>query len=131
MDLVNNFLQEYTYSFLPRGSIFTIANPRHIKQAKALFGLFYYANDFETFYKTACWARDYVNEGMFVYALSIAVIHRPDCQGMILPAPYEIYPHYFVNSDVIQKAYRFRMQNYYNVRNANNMVVIPANYSGW
>jgi hypothetical protein len=28
---------------------------------------------------------------------------------VVLPPPYEIYPHLFVDADVIQKAYEMRM----------------------
>lgn len=75
-----------------------------------MFHMLYYAKDFSTFLKTACWMRLYVNEGMFVYALTVAVRHREDCKGIVLPPPYEIYPYYFVRADVIQKAYMLKMK---------------------
>lgn len=75
-----------------------------------MFHMLYYAKDFTTFIKTACWMRLYLNEGMFVYALTVAVRHREDCKGIILPSPYEIYPYYFVRGDVIQKAYLLKMR---------------------
>lgn len=129
--MIKDFLEEYNYCYLPRGRAFTIANRVHIRQAIKLFNVFYYAKDFDTFYKTACWARDNINEGMFIYVLTVAVLHRPDCQGIILPAPYEIYPWFFVNSDVVQKVYKYRMQNWNNLKNINNEIIINANYSGW
>lgn len=72
--------------------------------------MLFYAKDFNTFLKTACWMRIRLNEGMFVYALTIAVRHRDDCKGLVLPPPYEIYPYYFVRADVIQKAYMLKMK---------------------
>lgn len=54
--------------------------------------------------------RLYLNEGMFVYALTVACRHREDCRNIILPPPYEIYPYYFVRADVIQKAYMLKMK---------------------
>ncbi|GBP02150.1 Sex-specific storage-protein 2 [Eumeta japonica] len=60
-------------------------------------------------YKTAAWARANVNEGLFVYLHHI--IHRTDIDwSLVLPAPYEIYPYFFVNSEVIQKLYVVKMK---------------------
>ncbi|XP_017487461.1 PREDICTED: larval serum protein 1 beta chain-like [Rhagoletis zephyria] len=77
------------------------------KQAYALFNYFYYAKDWETFQQNVAWARIHVNEGMFVYALTLAVIHRDDFQGLILPTIYEIFPQYFFNSKFIYAAEKF------------------------
>lgn len=93
---------------LPRGQIFSVFQQEQLKQAIALYKLFYYAKDFETFYKTAVWARQYINEGIYVYAISVAIVHREDTQGIVLPAIYEIYPNYFFNSEVIQKVRQYK-----------------------
>ncbi|PSN36662.1 Hemocyanin A chain [Blattella germanica] len=95
---------------LPRGQIFTLFNDRHREQMILVFESFFYAQDWETFLRTACWARDRVNEGVFTYALSVAAIHREDTRGIVLPPAYEIYPHLFVNSEVIHAAYRAKMR---------------------
>jgi hypothetical protein len=75
-----------------------------------IFESLFYAEDWDTFYRTACYARDRVNEGQFIYALSVAVLHREDTRGVVLPPAYEVYPHLFVNSDVIHAAYRAKMR---------------------
>lgn len=95
---------------LPRGEIFTIHIDRQLKEVISMFHMLFYAKDFDTFVKTACWMRLYLNEGMFAYALTVAVRHREDCNGIVLPPPYEIYPYYFVRADVIQKAYLLKMK---------------------
>lgn len=95
---------------MPRGEIFTLHVDRQLKEVVSMFHMLYYAKDFAAFLKTACWMRLYLNEGMFVYALTVAVRHREDCKGIILPPPYEIYPYYFVRADVIQKAYMLKMK---------------------
>lgn len=129
----------YRHGFLPKGLIFSVFYEKMRDEAIALFNLFYYAKDFETFYKTAAWARYHLNEGMFTYSFSIAVIHRPDTQGIILPAPYELYPHFFVNSEVIEKMMLLKMQQgliddevarYYVVSQEENDFVVYSNYSG-
>ncbi|CAG4955885.1 unnamed protein product [Parnassius apollo] len=109
-DVVKTFINNFKFGMLPRGEIFNIHMDRQLKEVVSVFHLLYYAKDFTTFIKTACWMRLYLNEGMFVYALTVAVRHRDDCKGIILPPPYEIYPYYFVRADVIQKAYMLKMK---------------------
>ncbi|XP_041982497.1 basic juvenile hormone-suppressible protein 2-like [Aricia agestis] len=109
-EVVKTFVKNLKFGFLPRGEIFTLHIDRQMKEVISMFHMLYYAKDFETFIKTACWMRLYLNEGMFVYALTVAVRHRDDCKGIILPPPYEIYPYYFVRGDVIQKAYLLKMK---------------------
>lgn len=107
---MKSFLNNLKVGFLPRGEVFTLHVDRQLKEVVNVFHMLYYAKDFTTFIKTACWMRLYINEGMFVYALTVAVRHREDCKGIILPPPYEIYPYYFVRADVIQKAYLLKMK---------------------
>ncbi|XP_032519351.2 basic juvenile hormone-suppressible protein 2-like [Danaus plexippus] len=109
-DVVKTFLSNLKVGFLPRGEVFTLHVDRQMKEVITMFHMLYYAKDFTTFIKTACWMRLHLNEGMFVYALTVAVRHRDDCRGIILPPPYEIYPYFFVRSDVIQKAYMIKMR---------------------
>ncbi|XP_045451439.1 basic juvenile hormone-suppressible protein 2-like [Melitaea cinxia] len=109
-EVVKTFLNNWEIGFLPKGEIFTIHIDRQLKEVVTMFHMLYYAKNFSTFLRTACWMRLYVNEGMFVYALTVAVRHREDCKGIILPPPYEIYPYYFVRADVIQKAYMLKMK---------------------
>lgn len=109
-EVVKIFLNNLKFGFLPRGEVFTLNVDRQLKEVVTMFHMLYYAKDFVTFIKTACWMRLYLNEGMFVYALTVAVRHREDCKGIILPPPYEIYPYYFVRADVIQRAYMLKMK---------------------
>lgn len=89
---------------LPREAIFSIFMESHIKEAVLLSKVLYYAKDLDTFHKTAVWARNHVNHGTFLYALSVALIHRKDTYEMPLPPIHEVFPHYFFNDDVIQRA---------------------------
>lgn len=47
--------------------------------------------------------------GLFLYTTSVAVVHRQDTYGIILPPIYEIYPWFFFNTDVMQEAYKYKM----------------------
>jgi len=116
---------------LAKGEIFSIAYEQHLEQAINLFKLFYYAKDFETFYHTAVVMGKYVNEGMFLYSMSVAVVHRQDCYGIILPSIYEVYPWYFFNTEVIQEAYKYKMMHEHSdSEEQHHHHHIVANYSG-
>lgn len=101
---MKNFLYLYEYGMLPRGELNTVYYPRHLKETEALLRLFYYAKDFDTFYKTASWARINVNEMQYTYAFYIAVTRREDTKFIQLPPLYELYPYAFFNSEVLKKA---------------------------
>lgn len=103
------FSKLHRIGLLPRGAVFTIFNDRHRQQAVALFDVLYYANNWDSFYKIACWAREYVNEAMFVYVMHVAVMHRADTKHFMLPPIYEIYPNYFLNK--ADKVYLRRYDN--------------------
>ncbi|CAK1555807.1 unnamed protein product [Leptosia nina] len=134
---VEEFLHLWKVGFLPKYIPFSIFNERAREEAVALFHVLYYAKDFEVFYKTACFARVYMNEGQFLYSYYIAVLHRPDLKGIILPAPYEAYPELFTNVDVWNRFDRVKMQNgidsdfgpEYGVVKEENRYVAYANYS--
>ncbi|KAH8318017.1 hypothetical protein KR074_000158 [Drosophila pseudoananassae] len=94
-------------ALLPKGEFFGALVKSHAKQARGLFNFFYYAKDWETFMHNVAWARMHVNEGMFVYALTLAVIHREDFHGLMLPSIYEIFPQFFFNSKFVYEAEKF------------------------
>uniref|UniRef100_A0A1A9ZD54 Uncharacterized protein n=1 Tax=Glossina pallidipes TaxID=7398 RepID=A0A1A9ZD54_GLOPL len=96
---MQKFQQAYKAgALLPQGEFFGALVKTHNKQLIGLFNFFYFAKNFETFQNNVAWARVHVNEHMFIYALNLAVIHRQDLQGMILPSIYEIFPQYFFNN---------------------------------
>ncbi|XP_065361706.1 larval serum protein 1 beta chain-like [Calliphora vicina] len=105
---MEKFWESYKMAaLLPKGEFFGALVKTHHKQALGLFNFFYYAKDWETFLHNVCWARMHVNEGMFVYALTLAVIHRDDFNGLMLPSIYEIFPQYFFNSKFVFEAEKF------------------------
>ncbi|KZC07219.1 Hexamerin [Dufourea novaeangliae] len=92
-----------------RQAIFSPYNNEQLFEMKQLFGVLISAKNFDTFYKAASWARLRVNPGIFVSAFSAAVLYRPDCKYMRLPAIYEIFPNLFYSSRVIQEAENIKM----------------------
>jgi hypothetical protein len=59
-----------------------------------LVEVLYGATVFETFCEV-CGARYRTNPRQFVSAISLALLHRLYCSGVILPSAYEIIPHMF------------------------------------
>lgn len=51
----------------------------------------------------AVYARDRLNPYLFNYALSVALLHRPDTKGLGLPPFVEIFPEKYIDSKVIPK----------------------------
>jgi len=128
-EVVKEFLHFYHMGMLPKDQIFSVFYDYQLKQAIALFKIFYYAKDFETFYKTACWARYHMNQGMFLYSFSVALIHRHDTYKMVLPPIYEIYPYYFFNTEVIHKAQYYKQMWNTGVQHE-HAYMIYSNYTG-
>uniref|UniRef100_A0A182J546 Hemocyanin N-terminal domain-containing protein n=1 Tax=Anopheles atroparvus TaxID=41427 RepID=A0A182J546_ANOAO len=89
---VVEFFNYYKVGILGKGELFSIYNKEYMKQTYLVFTFFFNSVDFDTFYKNVVWARENVNEGIFIQALTMAVFHRPDLKGFVLPAIYEIYP---------------------------------------
>jgi len=132
VNAIKEFVLFYKKGLIPYNELFSIYNDVHRQQAVALFHVFYYAKDWDTFYNTILWARYNVNPGLFVYALNVAVVHRQDLAGLELPAIYEIYPHYFFSFDVIQRAQLYKQQGFYGVKKVDGVynLILQANYSG-
>jgi Hemocyanin, all-alpha domain len=57
VEAVKEFVRFYNHGMLDFEEIFTIYNEDQRKEATALFNVFYYAKDWDTFYKSMIWAR--------------------------------------------------------------------------
>ncbi|XP_049875918.1 arylphorin subunit alpha-like [Pectinophora gossypiella] len=139
-EVVEDFMKLYRSGFLPKYEVFSIFDERVLEETVALFKLFYYANNFLDFYKTAAWARVHLNKNQFIYTFYIAIIQRPDTQDMVIPAPYEIYPELFTNSETIFKVFRVKVQDGLlneklasndGIVKENNNYILYANYSSY
>ncbi|XP_063537221.1 acidic juvenile hormone-suppressible protein 1-like [Cydia strobilella] len=130
VDLMENGL-------LPRAVPFSILEEYHQFEAETLFQVLFSAKDYDTFYKTAVYLRDRVNENMYVYVLTTAILHRHDTQGFVVPPFYEIFPSYFHNGEVMTTAQRINthgmhLVEYYPMTYIwNDNVVIRWNETVW
>lgn len=52
----------------------------------------------------AAFARDRVNSQLFVYALSVAILHRPDTKGLPIPHLFEMFPDKYIDGAVFNRA---------------------------
>nr|QCC26464.1 hemocyanin subunit type 1 [Pogonognathellus sp. AD-2013] len=109
--VVQEFVKEYKNGrMLPRGEIFNLFEEEHRREMINIFEVLFFAKDWDTFHHVACYLRDRVNEGQFIYALTVAVLHKPETRGIRLPPAYETYPHLFVTAKVINEAYAAKMR---------------------
>lgn len=131
--VLSSYLTLKRVGLLARGEEFSVLRKAHIDEAIALFRVLHQAGSWNSFYKLLVWARFNVNEGVFIYATTVAVLHRPDFEGIMLPAPYEVYPYYFFNTETIQAAQNAKMQGAPTSKKSADasVLVINSNYTGW
>merc|ERR1711921_37202 len=72
---------------------FSLFNTRHRVEALMLFDVFMHCKDWECARNNAAYFRHHMNEGEFIYAVYVAVIHSPLAEHIVLPPLYEITPH--------------------------------------
>lgn len=101
-DAVKDFMFFYRKGFLGVHDIYYQLHKDHKMQMMAVFKMFYYAADWETFFNTFVWARFHINPLMFIDAVHMAVFHRDDLAGFVLPAMYEINPYMYFKNYVIK-----------------------------
>lgn len=119
--------------FIDMEEMFSPMQYEHNFQMLSVFRMLYYAKDWDTFYNFMVWARFHINPGMFIQAVTMAVLHRDDFGGFVLPAIYEISPFYFFNSFIITKARRTQMLGYDTMEKVGDVYTytIPMNYSNY
>lgn len=107
---VMKLLQEIRdHHVLEQKHYFSLFNNEHRSQALLLVDILLSCDDFEHFIENAAYFRQHLNEGVFIYAIYVAVTHSDHTRDVELPPLYEITPHMFVNTEVIQKAYAAKM----------------------
>jgi hypothetical protein len=133
VEAFDKFMHFYQYGFLGMNDIFAPFQTQQNDEMLALFKMFYYAKDWDTFYNTMVWARFHINPGMFIQSLSMAVLHRDDFAGFILPAIYELNPYYFFNNHVIASAQKMKMQGTYKMEKKDGFFTytFPMNYTNY
>ncbi|MDK0628329.1 hypothetical protein P5F04_15800 [Clostridium perfringens] len=122
---------------LPQGLPLHLHEYEHTFQVQTFFNLLYSAKTFDTFYKTAVYLRHHINEYIFVYITTVAIYHRADTQGIIVPPLYEIFPSFFNNGEIMATAQRITthghrwVEHYPNTYVWDNNVVVMWNTTVW
>uniref|UniRef100_A0A1W7RAD3 Hemocyanin subunit 5 n=1 Tax=Hadrurus spadix TaxID=141984 RepID=A0A1W7RAD3_9SCOR len=96
----------HVVGILPRGTLFSCFHAKHLDEATKLYEVLYFAKDFNDLIQLAKQARDFVNEGLFAYSLSVAILHRDDCKGITVPPIQEVFPDRFIPSETINDAFK-------------------------
>ena len=95
---------------LKQNSYFSLFNPQHREEALMLFETLMTCKDWTPCVNNnAAYFRDKMNEGVFVYGFYVAVIHHPIADGLVLPPLYEVTPHMFTNTEVMNLATSAKM----------------------
>lgn len=89
---------------LGRREPFSVFIPRHAQLAGLLIRMFMSMRNIEELQSFAVYTRDRVNPFLFNYALSVAILHRPDTHGMSLPNFMETFPEKYIDGAVFGKA---------------------------
>uniref|UniRef100_A0A1W7RAD7 Hemocyanin subunit 3c n=1 Tax=Hadrurus spadix TaxID=141984 RepID=A0A1W7RAD7_9SCOR len=89
---------------LGRGQLFSCFHRDHLEEATEFYEMLIGAGTFDEFLDICHQARDFLNEGLYVYAVSVAILHRDDCKGITLPPIQEIFPDKFVNIETLSSA---------------------------
>nr|CAZ66714.1 hemocyanin subunit 3c [Pandinus imperator] len=90
---------------LGRGQLFSCFHRDHLQEATEFYEMLIGAETFDEFLDLCHQARDFLNEGLYVYAVSVAILHRDDCRGITLPPIQEIFPEKFVNVETLNSAH--------------------------
>ncbi|CAD7091974.1 unnamed protein product [Hermetia illucens] len=88
---------------LGRNEQFSLFVPRHRRIAGRLIDIFMGVRSIDDLQSVALYARDRVNAYLFNYALSVALLHRPDTKGLSLPSFVETFPDKYVDSKVFSQ----------------------------
>ncbi|XP_058804268.1 phenoloxidase 1-like [Phymastichus coffea] len=89
---------------LSRRDGFSLFLSSHRKMAARLTELFMTVGSVEELLSLAVYCRDRMNAGMFVYSLSVAMLHRPDTKHLPIPQLAEVFPDKYMDSSIFHVA---------------------------
>ncbi|XP_015524598.1 phenoloxidase 1 [Neodiprion lecontei] len=89
---------------LGRREPFSLFIPSHRKMAARLIEIFMGMRTYDDFLSASVYCRDRVNTNMFIYALSVAILHRPDTKNLPIPPLSEVFPEKFMDGGVFSRA---------------------------
>ncbi|KAH8363104.1 hypothetical protein KR084_005364 [Drosophila pseudotakahashii] len=112
---------------LGRSEQFSLFLKCHRQMAGNLIEIFTKLPTVDDLQSVAVFARDRVNPVMFNYALSVALLHRPDTRGLDLPTLSQTFPDRFIDSQVFRSV---REQSFVSKGSqSREPIIIPVNYT--
>jgi tyrosinase len=111
---------------LGRQDNFSLFIPLHRTISSSLIEIFMKAKDINELQSVAAYSRDRVNPQLFNYALSVAILHRPDTKNMDLPLFSSVFPDKFVDPRVFERA---RQESNVVKQGKRRPIVIPRDYT--
>lgn len=89
---------------LDRRAQFSLFLPEHRKLASRLIQIFMGMRTRDDFLSAATYARSHLNPYLFVYAFSVAMLHRDDTRDAHLPPVSELFPEKYVDGALFSRA---------------------------
>ncbi|XP_024083052.1 uncharacterized protein LOC106673564 [Cimex lectularius] len=89
---------------LKRRDNFSLFIPHHRKMAARLITIFMGMRNLDDFISASVYCRDRVNPYLFIYALCVAILHRPDTKHLPVPSLCEVFPDKFMDGQLFAEA---------------------------
>ncbi|KAF7994702.1 hypothetical protein HCN44_004174 [Aphidius gifuensis] len=89
---------------LGRRDNFSLFIPFHRKIAGRLIDIFVGMKTYDDFLSVAAYSRDRLNPNMFIYCLSVAILHRPDTKNLTIPSLCEVFPDKYLDGAIFSRA---------------------------
>ncbi|XP_012266915.2 phenoloxidase 1-like isoform X1 [Athalia rosae] len=89
---------------LDRKQNFSLFLPSHRQMAGRLIEIFLGMRDYEDFLSASVYCHDRVNPQMYIYCLTVAILHRPDTRNLPIPSLAEVFPDKFITSRIFADA---------------------------
>ncbi|XP_050442444.1 phenoloxidase 2-like [Adelges cooleyi] len=83
---------------------FTLFNPHHRTVASRLVTVLMEARTTDELMSLAVYCRDRMNPFLFVYAMSVVMIHKPETRTIQLPSHAEMFPSLYMDSSIFSRA---------------------------
>lgn len=89
---------------LSRRENFSLFMPSHRRMAGRLIEILLGMRSYEDFLSASVFCHDRVNPQLYIYCLSVAILHRPDTQDLPIPTLSEVFPDKFMTNTTFAQA---------------------------
>ena len=89
---------------LPKHQLFSVFNKQHMKEATTVYNFLISQPSLKDFAQVANDFKKVLNGGLYLYALSVALVHRADTRDLALPPLWQVNPYSFFHSSDVKSA---------------------------